>query len=311
MNKTILNQNYKNKIISLYNRVFEKNSDINYWNWRFEKNPFGKLIIRFLLKNNEIASTYIVHPINIEKNNKIESGLFSMWTVTSPSFQKKGLSTLLANEVYKMGDGKFVIAFSNENSHHMFVKKLGFKSLGTMKEMVLELPTKIIKSNSIKCEKIESFDEEFSKFYNKQKNIIKKIMIPRTEKYLNWRFIKNPEVKYHCYKLLKDDKLLGYFILKNYQNEKCHIIDFLLENDSLIYEEMIYNTINFCKKNHLTKITLWTNGLESFHSQITKIGFKDIPMENNFVVKIFEENSLTELNYFENWYLTMSDSDVF
>ena len=34
-------------------------------------------------------------------------------------------------------------------------------------------------------------------------------------------------------------------------------------------------------------------------------------MENNFVVKIFEENSLTELNYFENWYLTMSDSDVF
>ena len=74
---------------------------------------------------------------------------------------------------------------------------------------------------------------------------------------------------------------------------------------------MIYNAINFCKKNHLTKITLWTNGLESFHSQITKMGFKDIPMENNFVVKIFEENSLTELNYFENWYLTMSDSDVF
>ena len=164
MNKTILDQNIKNKIISLYNQVFEKNSDINYWDWRFGENPFGKLIIRFLLENNDIASSYIVHPINIEINNKIESGLFSMWTVTSPMFQKKGLSTLLANEVYKMGDGKFVIAFSNENSHHMFVKKLGFKSLGTMKEMVLELPTKIIKSNSIKCEKIESFDEEFSKF---------------------------------------------------------------------------------------------------------------------------------------------------
>ena len=74
---------------------------------------------------------------------------------------------------------------------------------------------------------------------------------------------------------------------------------------------MIYNTINFCKKNHLTKITLWTNGLESFYSQIIKMGFKEIPMENNFVVKIFEENTLNELNCFENWYLTMSDSDVF
>ena len=41
------------------------------------------------------------------------------------------------------------------------------------------------------------------------------------------------------------------------------------------------------------------------------MGFKEIPMENNFVVKIFEENTLNELNCFENWYLTMSDSDVF
>ena len=69
MSKGILNQNIINKIISLYNHVFEKNSDINYWNWRFGKNPFGKLIIRFLLENDDIASSYIVHPINIEINN--------------------------------------------------------------------------------------------------------------------------------------------------------------------------------------------------------------------------------------------------
>ena len=68
MSKGILNQNIINKIISLYNHVFEKNSDINYWNWRFGKNPFGKLIIRFLLENDDIASSYIVHPINIEIN---------------------------------------------------------------------------------------------------------------------------------------------------------------------------------------------------------------------------------------------------
>ena len=234
-----------------------------------------------------------------------------MWTVTSPMFQKKGLSTLLANEVYKMGNGKFVIGFTNENSHHMFVKKLGFKSLGTMKEMVLELPIEISKSDSIKCEKILNFEKEFSEFYNNQKNIIKKIMIPRTENYLNWRFIKNPEITYHCYKLLKKDKLLGYFILKNYQNKKCHIVDFLLENNSSIYTEMIYNTIDFCKKNNLTKITLWTNGLKSFYSQILKMGFKEIPMENNFIIRILEKNTLNKLNYFENWYLTMSDSDVF
>ena len=76
MNKTILDQNIKNKIISLYNQVFEKNSDINYWDWRFGENPFGKLIIRFLLENNDIASSYIVHPINIEINSTLKKFSF-------------------------------------------------------------------------------------------------------------------------------------------------------------------------------------------------------------------------------------------
>ena len=313
MNEIILNQDIIIKIISLYNKVFEKNTDTNYWNWRFENNPFGKLVIRYMLKDKELAGTYITHPVKIESKNCIISGLFSMWTVTNPIFEKKGIMTLLANEVYNTANKKnnFVIGFSNETSHHMFVKKLGFKSLGLMKEMILELPIKISKNNSITCKKISIFEKEFSEFYDKHKNIIKKAMIPRTEEYLNWRFIKNPEVNYHCYKLLKNDKLLGYFVLKNYQDEKCHIIDFLLEDNSTTYDVMISNTIDFCKQNNLQKITLWTNGLSSFYSYIIKMGFKELPMENNFIIKILNKKNTDELDCFKKWYLTMSDSDVF
>jgi len=313
VNEIILNKDIIIKIISLYNKVFEKNADTNYWNWRFENNPFGKLIIRYMLNGKELSGMYITHPIKIESKNNINLGLFSMWTVTNPIFKKKRIMTLLANEVYNTVNKKnnFVIGFSNENSQHMFIKKLGFKPLGLMKEMVLDMPIKISRNNSIRCKKISIFEKKISVFYDKHKKIIKKAMIPRTYEYLNWRFTKNPEVKYHCYELLKDNELLGYFVLKNYQDKKCHIVDFLLKDDSTIYDAMIFNTIDFCKQNNLQKITLWTNGLSSFYSHIIKMGFTERNTENTFIIKILNKEKIDELNYLKNWYLTMSDSDVF
>ena len=141
---------FKPLILDLFEKTFHKKLSQEFWNWRFENNPFGRLVIRYMLKDKELSGTYITHPVKIESKNNINSGLFSMWTVTNPIFEKKGIMTLLANEVYNTANKKnnFVIGFSNETSHHMFVKKLGFKSLGLMKEMILELPIKISKNNS-------------------------------------------------------------------------------------------------------------------------------------------------------------------
>ena len=315
MSSFIINDDIINEIISLYNRVFKKNANIKYWRWRFDKNPFGRKIICFIKKNKKVVGTYLVHPLKIEFKNKINLGLFSMWTVTNPNFEKQGIMTQLANQVYEKSikeNFDFVIGFANENSHYMFVKKLNFVSLGVMNEITIELPVSMDNVSDIVCKEIPIFEEEFTDFYNIHKKNLKKAMIPRTAEYLNWRFIKNPEVKYYCYKLLKNDQLLGYFILKNYENKKCHIIDFLLKENSIVYDAMFFNTMNFCKTNNLSKITFWINGLNSFNSYIKKFDYKKNPMENNFILKkLQDKKEIKELSNFENWYLTMSDSDVF
>ena len=41
-----------------------------------------------------------------------------------------------------------------------------------------------------------------------------KIEIPRNIKFLNWRFINNPSVNYHIYKILDDSEIFSYFVLK-------------------------------------------------------------------------------------------------
>lgn len=41
------------------------------------------------------------------------------------------------------------------------------------------------------------------------------------------------------------------------------------------------------------------------------MGFTERNTENTFIIKILNKEKIDELNYLKNWYLTMSDSDVF
>ena len=63
-----------------------------------------------------------------------------MTTMTDPDFSGLGISSNLANQVYKMGKNlgfKAVIGYANSKSHDMFIKKLGFFDLKTMNELII------------------------------------------------------------------------------------------------------------------------------------------------------------------------------
>jgi len=299
-------------VIDLFSLVFNKKLAPEYWDWRFVKNPFGKPIIRLCLDDEKLVATYLVHPIVVELNGKTQTGLFSMFTMTDSKYAGLGIMTNLANEVFSIGKQRshsFVMGFANVNSRYIFTKKLGFSELATMKELTADLPHKISKSRLV-CTKIDFFDETFSQFYDSVKQT-SLITIPRKADYLNWRFIKNPENKYECYKITHNGELIGYFILKNYQGVKGHIIDFLIKDNQEAYNAMLTSAIDFCNLNNLSKLTLWVNSSLPLYAHLIKNGFYDKQMENFFIYKNLTDHSMEEMGNSKNWYITMSDSDVF
>jgi len=304
----------KNQILKLFKKTFQKEMTEYFWNWRFEKNPFGNPIIKIAYSKDKLISNYLVHPIILHHNLNSINALFSMTTMTDPEFSGRGIGTDLANEVYKTSKLKgydLVFGFANKNSRYMFIKKLEFDEVAQMTELTLSINKELSFASKISCLKISQFNEEHTSFFM-SKNDISKIIVPRTSNYLNWRFFQHPDIKYYCYNIIDKEKILGYFVLKIFKNEKCHIVDFLLEENYECFKTVINQTIKFCNENKISKISLWVNPTLKFYHYLLKIGFVKTPMETFFITKILSDKlDPFSLNNFNNWYITMADSDIF
>jgi len=305
---------YKNQILQLFEKTFNSKMTEEFWEWRFEKNPFGRTLIKLGFVNQHIVANYLLHSTDLRFQGKSYQALYSMTTMTDPEYSGRGIMTKLASSVYELSRNEgcqFVWGIANKNSRNMFTKKLGFKELSVMNEFGIEKP----QDHTFECHcnllPIQIFDDSFTDFFEKINNKLCKIIIPRTSKYLNWRFFEHPENKYHCYKITQNGHLAGYFVLKKYQN-KCHIVDFLTEDNEDFYNGIIKQAISFCNHNKLDKLTLWSNRNLDFFKYLQKNGFSEYPMENYFIIKTLSNaEGFKEILNFNNWYTTMSDSDVF
>lgn len=306
---------FKPSILELFKNTFDRKLSQEFWNWRFENNPFGKPIIKNAIYNSEIIAHYLLHPVELSYGKDRISSLFSMMTMTNPQFSGRGIMTELANQVYQLGKNlgyDLVFGFANNISRKMFTQNLGFNELNTMNEISCNISNLPKLNSQYKCHEITTFDNSITELYNKC-NMDNHIIIPRTKNYLNWRFIQHPEVSYQCYNVLKDDDIVGYFVLKKFNDVKTHIVDFLTSaDDPTIFEAIINESKKFSEKNKLPKITLWGNPNLAFLKYLESIGFSKQPITSYFCIKPLSSKINTKIFYnFHNWYITMSDSDVF
>jgi predicted acetyltransferase len=309
-----INKKYKKKILKLHNNTFDKTKGEKYWEWRFNNNSLKKPLGNIAIMNNRITSHYMVQPVDYNKNNNSMDIVMSVWTMTDPKHTNKGLMTLLATKTYEDSKDKkysFVIGFANQNSYSIFIKKFQFKKIKTMVETILNLSNKHKFEKEHKIVEVKLFDKTFTQFYNNNIQLKKKICAPRTSKFLNWRYIDKPTKEYRCYKVVnKEEILIGYFILKKYEN-KCQIVDFVLNDEQKIYNSVLNKTIEFAKKNKLSKISLWVNGNKKFSRYLQSIGFFEKEMNTYFVIKNLDKSFKNQMTNSDKWYITMGDSDVF
>ena len=95
---------------------------------------------------------------------------------------------------------------------------------------------------------IERFDKSADALCQETKNDYKAI-VKRDSQFLNWRYSDRPDIHYYKFGVFEKDKLLGYCILKLYNEDKIlrgHFIDiFTGKNNNGCLELLIIKTLNF------------------------------------------------------------------
>jgi len=308
------------QILNLYEEVNNRKMALEYWRWRYSKSPFGKGIIKLVFADGKLIGHYAVTPMDILFNNKPLRAVFSLHTMTHPGFQRRGIFTFLAEEVYKRCQSEgfsFVYGFPNENSYHGFINKLGWMGFGQMSSLEKKLYAMTnATSKDGNVHEIDKFDDRVNVLWNTVKAGYR-IIVPRTKDYLNWRFAEHPTIEYPRYIIMSgNSELSGYMILKVYKKgdeAKGHIVDMLSVDDEHTVKSLLNSAYDYFIRKGIGNLSCWIPE-RCFCARIFREeGFVSKEFDVNFGVRIFEkaDKSLKSIEQLDNWHLTMSDVDVF
>lgn len=300
------------KIIDLFQTVFKKELNLEFWKWRFSECPFGKGIIYLAFENKNLVGHYAVHPVDLLVENKLVKAVFSMTTMVHPLHHRRGLFSQLASSTYEKASSlgyRIVYGFPNRNSYHGFVNNLGWKDMSKMNILHVKNMSLEDLSSNLECHRIFDSTTIDDLTSNLDKNYV---VVPRTRDFIQWRFFSKPSDIYYVYKITKDDNCVAYLVLKKY-GTTAHVIDLLGTCNDDVVKTTLSIIHDFCKKEGLSEITCWLNETSDFYKLFLKYGFNTSESETYFGFKNFNSNDdvLSSLVSKNGWYLTMADSDVY
>lgn len=114
--------------------------------------------------------------------------------------------------------------------------------------------------------------------------------------------------------MFNENTPIMYFILKQFGNDKMHILDYFGELTNLTIKNMLIFTENFCQKLNLSNLSLWvsldidSNNLKNFFKNS---GFISKNADSYFGIRYFDEKYKKIVNDDKKWFITMSDCDIF
>jgi hypothetical protein len=300
-------------ILNGFERAFGRKLSIEYWKWRYIYNPNKDLsLINEAWDEDKLAAHYALSPVSLFIDGIRYKAALSMTTFTDTNYLKRGLFTKLAEELYLSNINSLDVVFGvpNINSVNGFVKKLGFNLIQEIPMLESRITNE--KYNvSDKCVILDKFDKRFDDLLAIIINNYK-IITSRDSNYLNWRFVDNPENKYQILAYIDDDKILGYTVIKIYNNNSVligDIVDIIAINELVLRQLVKYSFKVFQSKNVLSVNTWFCDN--KLINIFNEFNFKKNGLYFHFIVKNNSEKEKDGLMDFNNWYLTMSDIDIF
>ncbi|MEO0071184.1 MAG: GNAT family N-acetyltransferase [candidate division WOR-3 bacterium] len=303
-------------IVNLLHTTFGISIATDFYRWRFLDNPAGPGICDLVWDGNKLCAHHGVTLVNIVCDGKeLRAGLGGT-AMTHPDYRGQGLfTTLYKRAVARMISEGLILfyAFPNSASHPLIVDKLGFIDIYEVPKFSLNFRNRRQRTadrSDKYIEELKKFDERFDRlWFNAGKEY--RVIVKRDSRYLNWRFVLNPIAQYRILSYSHQSDLLGYAVLKQY-NQELQIVDLLTVPQTDIGLALVTRAIDIAQEESLESVSMWLNPANPLHIELERLGFKPGAPVVYFGGKVLNSSSPDSPFYsYRNWHLMMSDSDVF
>ena len=311
---------YKAQLKRLFEASFAKPMSTDYLDWRYYDND-RELLLFSIEKSGtapvaDLAASYSAFPVVLERNGQALSAALSMTTMTHPDWRGRGLFPRLATELYAFAAERgvaLVWGFPNANSHATFQSKLGWQDIYEIPTLQLRYDVAVVAAMR-SSERVER-DDAFVKTYPAMPadGLVRS---RRDQRYLTWRYAKNPVHEYRTYVLSRDSVLsesaqvTSYVVTKRY-GEGVDLIDIqCADRDEA--RVLLEHIIRVSAGDGARFANCWAPTHHWLHGVLERLGFKNtVPV--TYVGGRILQAAAFDFDIFDhrNWYIQMGDSDVY
>jgi len=283
------------QLVALMNAEYNRKKNSQYFTWQFFESVYPTVLM--------VASVgeKIVGMFGLQKR-KLNNGAIvgqAIDMLIDKEWRGTGLFRILANRaIDSFKDIDILCVFPNRNGKRAVEKSLGWKCLSRIDNLTLNLNEYKINSGY-----------KWIRLTNRKSKYFRFISSSEIQK---WRFVNHPEYKYT---FLKEDKN-NYIVIKVFMEplSKKKIGDIVYvctdADDLHVYHKLIERAIEIFQKQNISSTSTWELQHTNVYQLMLGLGFKPIPQERYFCVKILN-SQFSYLYDIESWDLFQADAELF
>ena len=169
----------------------------------------------------------------------------------------------------------------------------------------------ILKANAqVDIQEVDRFGDEVDELWE-ETNHEYGIIVKRDQKYLNWRFAENEQLRYTSFLALQNNRVTGYVVLRKAQEMEHnfgYIVDlYAAKNDQTTVEALVRHALDFFGDE--VDLIECACSLEKFTDVLKRFGFIEMRQSIPYA-KSTDQGMLSRLRSLKNdWFITAGDSD--
>lgn len=125
------------QFVNFFNQVFHNWGDVEFFNWKYTKNPFGQNITKYSIEDNQLVATRFFMRWTMHSSTQTFRCYQATDSATLASHRGRGLFQRLTFDcLNQLEQDDFVFNFPNQNSHSVYIK-MGWKHVEKIRPLIV------------------------------------------------------------------------------------------------------------------------------------------------------------------------------
>lgn len=307
----------------VFNQAFNAHRTLAEYRWKFRQNPWAtEFPLRTIVceRHQQLVGIYSLMPTLWQFNDS------SFWTVHALDIciVEESRQIGILNKMHSLmcrttlGEVKFGFGFPGARAFLVGTNALDYRALGNFTRTSMTLNGSRVESMAANYQVtlIERFGDDHDLWWKTVGSALFPIIIPRTSRYLNWRFVDHPLKKYQILSLGGPDGTLGYAVV-GFAAVNGGIVatihDFLCIKDPPAITSLIRACIELAQRYRARSIQCWMFQHAPYSPFFEASGFcSDQEADLHFIISSWHDEEFENrcIASASDWYVTIGDSDI-